>query len=359
MKEVFMQMERIAVVGCGGMIGEVICKNLCKDFIVKGGQRRQPTALLSLNNFEYHYLDIFDWENLITFCADCTVVINCAGPEFVIKDRVAQAAMNVGAKYIDASNAILLSQEQKQEPEANGVNYIGAGFCPGITGLLLRRVINHLLDETKSVNCYIGGAENYTKTSISDILMSGYSVIGKTDSYWSDRAVKSENINMMQKEFVPEIDVPVYKKPYLSQEIIDILEDSSVEELHWYNIAANDYIFRLAMQFYQMQLESSVEEAMEKLDISLEGKPKEEWVAFVIDATGVKDGKNVRCRLNLQMETSSELTGTVAAETARQAILSNRPNGTYWAHEVLPIDFMNQYSFSNKHDFYEEKLIEI
>ena len=67
---------------------------------------------------------------------------------------------------------------------------------------------------------------------------------------------------MMQKEFVPEVDVPVYKKPYLSQEIIDILEVSSVQELHWYNIAANDYIFRLAMQFYQMQLESSVEEAM-------------------------------------------------------------------------------------------------
>lgn len=29
------------------------------------------------------------------------------------------------------------------------------------------------------------------------------------------------------------------------------------------------------------------------------------------------------------METSSQLTGTVAAETARQAISSNRPNGTY------------------------------
>lgn len=352
-------MEQIAVVGCGGMIGEVICKNLCKDFIVKGGQRREPTALLNLNNFNYHFLDIFDWENLIAFCADCTVVINCAGPEFVIKDRVAQAAMKVGAKYVDASNALLLSQEQELELKANGVNYIGAGFCPGITGLLLKRVINHLLDETKHVNCYIGGAEHYTKTSISDILMSGHSVIGKTDSYWSDHRVKTENINMMQKEFVPEVDVPVYKKPYLSQEIIDILEVSSVQELHWYNIAANDYIFRLAMQFYQMQLESSVEEAMKKLDISLEEQPKEEWIALVIDATGVKNGKNVRCRLNLQMETSSELTGTVAAEIARQAVSSNRPNGTYWAYEVLPIDFMNQYVFSNKHDFYEEKYIEI
>lgn len=87
---------------------------------------------------------------------------------------------------------------------------------------------------------YIGGSEHYTKTSISDILMSGYSVIGKTNSYWKDNSVKVENINMMKKEFVPEVDIPVYKKPYLSQEIIDIIETSSVEELHWYNIASCD-----------------------------------------------------------------------------------------------------------------------
>ncbi|MGP3780706.1 hypothetical protein ACTWKC_07685 [Bacillus sp. 4A_MP3] len=71
-------MEQIAVVGCGGMIGEVICKNLCKDFIVKGGQRREPKALMNLNNFNYQFLDVSDWENLIAFCTDCTVVINCA-----------------------------------------------------------------------------------------------------------------------------------------------------------------------------------------------------------------------------------------------------------------------------------------
>jgi hypothetical protein len=53
------------------------------------------------------------------------------------------------------------------------------------------------------------------------------------------------------------------------------------------------------------------------------------------------------------------LTGTVAAEIARQAISSNRPNGIYWAYEVLPIDFVNQYTFSNQYDFYEEKYIEI
>lgn len=352
-------MEQIAVVGCGGMIGEVICKNLCKDFIVKGGQRHEPTALLNLNNFKWNFLDLFNSDNLNAFCVGCAIVINCAGPEFVIKDRVAQAAMKAGAKYIDVSNALLLNQEQKAGLSANGVNYIGAGFCPGITGLLLRRVLNHLLDETKHVNCYIGGAEHYTKTSISDILMSGYSVIGKTDSYWKDKSVKIENINMMKKEFVPEVDVPVYKKPYLSQEIIDILEASSVQELHWYNIASNDHIFRLAMQFYQMQLESSIEEAMKKIDIYLEEQPKDEWVALVIDASGVKNGKDVKYKLNLQMETSSELTATVAAEVVRQAISSNRPNGIYWAYEVLPIDFMNQYIFSNKYDFYEEKYIEI
>lgn len=352
-------MEQIAVVGCGGMIGEVICKNLCKDFLVKGGQRREPTELLKLNNFKWCFLDLFDTANLNTFCVGCTVVINCAGPEYIIKDKVAQAAMRAGAIYVDVSNAVLMNQEQEAKLAANGVHYVGAGFYPGVTGLLLRRVLNQLLDETDHVNCYVGGSERYTKTSITDILMSAYSTSGKIDSYWKEKSIKTEKINMMKKEFVPAIDAPVYKKPYLSREILDILELGSAQELHWYNIAPNDFIFRLAVQFYQMQLEFPIEEALNRLEPHLESQPKDEWVALVIDASGVKNGKNVKYNLNIQMETSFELTGTVAAEVARQAISCARTNGIYWAHEVLPLDFMNKYIFSKEQDSYEEKVFEI
>lgn len=351
-------MEQIAVVGCGGMIGEVICKNLCKDFMVKGGQRREPTAMLKLDNFKWCFLDIFDATNLNDFCVDCALVINCAGPEFVIKDRVAQAAMRAGAIYVDVSNAILLNKEQETELAANGVHYVGAGFYPGVTGLLLRRVLYQLLDETEHVNCYVGGSERYTKTSLSDILMSAYSTIGKTDSYWKEKSINTEKINIMKKEFVTGIEAPVYKKPYLGREILDVLKHSLVQELHWYNIAPNDFMFQLAVQFYQMQLELSIEEALNQLESHLESQPKDEWVAFVIDAIGVKNAKNVKYNLNLQMKTSFELTGSVAAKVARLAISSTRKNGIYWAHEVLPLNFMNEYVFTKEQGSYVEKVYE-
>lgn len=62
----------------------------------------------------------------------------------------------------------------------------------------------------------------------------------------------------------------------------------------------------------------------------------------MIDASGVKNGNDIKYALNLQMQTSLEITGMVAAEIARQAISSNRPNGIYWSHELLPIDFMKR-----------------
>lgn len=353
-----MSMNQIAVVGCGGMIGEVVCRNLCKDFSVKGGQRRKPTELLKLNNFKWCYLDIFDSNSLYEFCKDCTIIINCAGPETVIKDAVAKEAMLVGAKYIDVSSAMLLNQKEIDNLATNGENYVGAGFYPGITGLLLRRVFN-LLDKTNNVNCYVGGSESYTKTSISDILTSAYGAIGETDSYWKDKDIKSEKINIMKKEFVPEIDDPVYKRPYLSREILDILKRNPIQELHWYNIAPNDLIFRLAVQFNQIRLESSVEEAIEQLGSSLDYTLEDEWIALVIVALGVKNGKSVKNILTLRMKTSFELTGNVAAEVARLTYANTRPKGIYWAHEVLPLDFMEKYIFSKDTDYYEEKVIDV
>lgn len=349
-------MEQIAVVGCGGMIGEVICKNLCKDYIVKGGQRHEPKNLFKLNNFKWCYLDVYDADNLTSFCDDCAVVINCAGPEFMMKDRVAQAAMKAGVIYVDVSNAVLLNPKAVA---AKGVNYIGAGFNPGISGLLLKRVVHQLVDTTKKVSCYIGGSERYTKTSLSDILMSAYSTIGKSDCYWREKKIVTDKINMMKKEFVSGIDAPVYKKLYMSREIQEILEHCNVDELHWYNIASNDSMIRLAMQLHQLQQELPLEEALKQLEQPREEELEEEWIALVIDALGMKDGKSVRCILNLQMESSYEMTGTVAAEVARKVIHTTKPNGVYWAHEVLPLDFINRYIFSKEQDFYSEKIIEL
>lgn len=352
-------MEQIAVVGCGGMIGEVICKNLCKDYIVKGGQRHEPGNLSELDHFKWSFLDIYDSDSLNSFCTDCKVVINCAGPEFMIRDRVAQAAMKAGAIYVDVSNAAILDQEQVPVLAANGVNVVGAGFYPGISGLLLKRVIHHLLDITDHVNCYVGGSERFTTTSLADILTSGYSSIGMTDCYWLNDHIVADRGNMLKKEFVSGIDAPVYKKPYLSKEIQELLKQSNVEELHWYNIASSDAMFHLAVKFYQIQQEFSTKEALKQLDPYLKEQSDEEWAALVIDATGIKDGKNVRCLLNLQMEKSYIMTGTIAAEAARQVVRTTKPNGIYWAHEVLPIDFMNHFVFSNDQDFYEEKIREL
>ena len=105
-------MKKIGVIGCGGTIGPIICSYLSSANVeIIGGQRSEPDFCKYPENFRWKHLDINDDEELSDFCGECDVVLNCAGPAYVLFEKVALASARAGAVYVDVTDALMFNDE--------------------------------------------------------------------------------------------------------------------------------------------------------------------------------------------------------------------------------------------------------
>lgn len=153
-------MKKIGVIGCGGTIGPIICSYLSSANVeIIGGQRSEPDFCKYPENFRWKHLDINDGEELSDFCGECDVVLNCAGPAYVLFEKVALASAKAGAVYVDVTDALMFNDEVMSRVDGKGKFYIAAGYYPGITGVMLKKVIEQF-DRIDSLTGY-SGARKY------------------------------------------------------------------------------------------------------------------------------------------------------------------------------------------------------
>ena len=78
-------MKKIGVIGCGGMIGPIICNYLLhEDVEIIGGQRSKPDFSKYPENFKWKHLDINNDDELLDFCSECDGVLICAGSAYIL-----------------------------------------------------------------------------------------------------------------------------------------------------------------------------------------------------------------------------------------------------------------------------------
>src|SRR5688572_15964502 len=99
---------RIGIVGGYGNTGRIVVQELAKlpnlDVILGGrdiGKANEVLSSSGISSARAVKADALDPQSLTSFCHDLDVVINCASPTCLILDRVARAAMESGAHYID------------------------------------------------------------------------------------------------------------------------------------------------------------------------------------------------------------------------------------------------------------------
>lgn len=67
-------MKKIGVIGCGGMIGPIICNYLLhEDVEIIGGQRSKPDFSKYPENFKWKHLDINNDDELLDFAVSVTL----------------------------------------------------------------------------------------------------------------------------------------------------------------------------------------------------------------------------------------------------------------------------------------------
>ena len=337
-----MKLPLIGLLGCGGAVGSVACDILQQWYRIRGGQRRQPAKSSGKCSFEWMQVDLYNSESLADFCAGCDVILNCAGPSYRIGDRVALAAAEAGAWYVDAFGADPLEQSLSENiGDVGGLFVIAAGTFPGLSGVLPLWLFTQGFETMDSIYTFAGGREHCSVNAGADLLLSSVAGFGVPEAYWRNGSVIRYSEPFPEGAPLPGFKGEVYVQRYLSSETVRLAKQLKLREAHWHNVTidkrVNDIISKccahLTVDASDAALEESVSELVTVASMVLSGSSP--WYTMMVEAQGITQGKIIRKRAILRSSSSYQLSGVVAAATV-QTILQQRPaDGVYWAFELL------------------------
>lgn len=336
-----MKVPLIGVLGCGGAVGSVASNFLQQTYRIRGGQRHPPEKSSEKNSFEWMKMDLYNSESLSDFCAGCDVILNCAGPSYRIGDRVALAANEAGASYVDVFGADPLEQSLSEKiHDIGGLFVISAGAFPGLSGVLPRWLFSQGFETIDSIYAFAGGREHCSINAGADLLLSSVAGFGIPEAYWNNSSVARYS-----EYFPKEIQLrgfgEVYVQPFLHTETIRLAKQLKLNQAHWYNVIVDKQIYdtflkccaRMSVDGSNAVLEKSVSELVNVASVVSTGRTH--WYNMMVDVQGTKQEKIIKKRAILRSSSSYQLSGVVAASTV-QIVLEQRPSdGIYWAFEVL------------------------
>lgn len=304
---------------------------------LKCGQRK----IVNMNadtDIEYVQVDVRNRKELIKFCQNCSIVINCTGPSYYLSREIASVVCEHNIDYIDTFG-IGIDKEELYNYESTMI--IGAGSFPGLSGILPVWIRKEQQEsEIRRVNIFAGGNEHITASACADFLLSTFSQFGKIDSYYSHQQIKkTENIT----ERVPLIFPDTAEiMEYLPDEIYLSAEYSRIDELHWYNVQTNSE-YRNIIQEALLKLMISqeyeyVNRLAENVKRKLENKREESktWYRIWLEIETVTEKKNY----GYEALDSYKINGRIAAFCAEALCSGICQKGIYWPFEILDAEIV-------------------
>lgn len=289
-------------------------------------------------DIEYVQVDVRNRKELIKFCQNCSIVINCTGASYYLSREIASVVCEHNIDYIDTFG-IGIDKEELYNYESTMI--IGAGSFPGLSGILPVWIRKEQQEsEIRRVNIFAGGNEHITASACADFLLSTFSQFGKIDSYYSHQQIKkTENIT----ERVPLIFPDTAEiMEYLPDEIYLSAEYSRIDELHWYNVQTNSE-YRNIIQEALLKLMISqeyeyVNRLAENVKRKLENKREESktWYRIWLEIETVTEKKNY----GYEALDSYKINGRIAAFCAEALCSGICQKGIYWPFEILDAEIV-------------------
>lgn len=334
-------MKIVGIIGASGKIGYSVCERLQGRCMIRGGSRHYSDKYDSIEAFEWKQVDMKDSENLYSFCQGCDIIMNCSGPAASIREKIAVQAFRAGAVYVDTSDVILSENEVRRKLPDGGVYVGGAGYVPGLGGLITKLASEEMFDSLKKMNCFQGGKQNFSAIAFTDIILGAISKSGYPDSFFMRGAVEKERDKGSGiKEKIPGRDEEVYVKPYLSSEMFQAAKRYHIRELHWKNMVTEESMMELIMNSFELIMTEERETAIEKITALCEKHIEEEetgreWSVMIMDCRGKKDKAEKEMRLTYKIEKEEYACGLVGARVI-ESLLERTPGpGTYWPFDVV------------------------
>ncbi|MBM7412544.1 hypothetical protein JOE38_002367 [Clavibacter michiganensis] len=346
----------IAVIGASGAVGRpavLALRALSDEPLRLGGRREAPLRELADEaggEVETVTVDLMDDDALARFCRGADVVVHCAAPAFAFGDRIAAAAHEAGADYVDVCGeepvrAGLVARGLADVAVRDGRRaVVSTGVVPGLSGLLPRLAAQGLRGPLR-LRGWVGGVEACSPGVALDVPLSlaaggpGSTAYGTPLAAWSggrrvERALRAE-----EDATAPFFAGRVALQPYLSAETERIARGTGFAEAEWWNVhpgpAVRDALNRLPALLAGDDGATAAADALIRAgDLDLLGTRPFHVLAVSVRGTDA-EGVTVERAIVLHSDDSYVLAGHLAAITVREIRAGTVPAGVGFAHDVL------------------------
>lgn len=338
----------ISVAGASGNVGRLVVKELVRMGLahIRLGGRNQH-ALFEIAE-EVPYADIFPFDltcerDSVRFCEGSSVVVNCAGPSYIILDRLAHAASVASAPYVDASGdypvyKLLLARQTSCSA------LLSAGALPGLSGLVPRWMAKGF-DHPNNLSTYVGGLERCSTASTIDMLLS---MDGKREPHgeplagWRSGRKASKALRPAKNLEVPFVPDRVNAYPFFSIESERLACDLRLNNCDFWNIFAGEklidtFIQQMGGDFSEDHLGQALEDLNQAATLDLLGRKPYYMLVFQMD--GVANGEAVSRTVALRTHDAYRLIATMTALTALALVEGKATEGIGFAAEMVDPDW--------------------
>ncbi len=348
-----MNAPTIAVLGGYGAVGRVVAQELASahpgaTLRIGGRDPGQAEALAAglkatgrPGPVESAPADTADAASLDAFCRGSHIVVNCAGPSYVVLDTVAKVALAAGADYVDAGGdePVHRALSEQRLAESGRTALLTAGMMPGLTGLLPRWLAAQDLSEPSRLTAYAGTMDRLTPAGAADYLLSLGGGYGEAQSAWRDGARVLRALTPLADVRLPFFPGTVSAYPYLSYEIERLARDLGLSTVDWYNVFdGGSHMLKTLSRLQgamagQSDLAPAARELIDAAALDLFGRAP--YQLFALELTGRHAGAPATRSLVLRAGDTYRLTGLVAALAASALVEGSAPTGVHYAADVL------------------------
>jgi len=339
----------IGIVGASGAVGGAALANLSSEgrYALRAGYRSQPPHHKIAADVEQQQVNIDDEVSLARFCKNCAIVLNAAGPSCRIGDRVARAADEAGAHYVDAFGGALLVQQLATLPLSPGCCVIhSAGIYPGLSALLPRWMAEQGFDCVHALRGWSGGRERCTPAAAADVLLSTVQGFGQAGTAWVEGHRTTEALVPCDAVEVVGFPGRVHAQPFFSEELKQLVEELGLHDAHWNNVMPSARAMEVISCWCgrlsttepldEALLQQAVTDLVHTAQIDVAGQTP--YYRLVVEMDGEREGRPRRLRAVLRAQDSYRVSGAVAASAVIWLLDAPPAPGVHSADQVLAWD---------------------
>jgi hypothetical protein len=346
----------IGVIGGLGRVGRQCLRYLSEqadcELLVGGRSEPEGTAPpFDAPGAGFQRVDVFNDAELDAFCKRCRLIVNCAGPAALVRERVAKAALARKCHFVDSGGYTPLFQalDAREIADAGLSFFLGAGILPGLAEIFPPYVADREFDAVESMEYAIIGRDAWTLPSAYDIAW-GIGNVGKNEAagYFERGKYKEAGPLRSARRFVLPRPVGGHLLFRLMREDMrEFIEARGIPSADVYGnnwgvwVSLATLVIRLAGLHTtedRLKLAAKLIMAASRLDM----RGKKPGFMLHLGMSGRRDGAGRSVRRTLYFSDTYRATGLCAAITARRILEEGLGPGLYRGASLPdPAAFMN------------------